>query len=180
MTSLAERLRKRTNVGPGGCWIWTGARTPHGYGQVQVDGRRMLIHRASWEQENGPIPAGLLVLHRCDTPPCINPEHLFLGTQSDNMRDSKAKGRSGWITHPERVPRGDNHGSRRRRDERPRGEAHGQARLTEDAVRDILGSPWMSNAAMAQQYGVSEKTVYCVRRGLTWQHVARRLDEEGL
>lgn len=64
-----------------------------GYGRIRVDGKSWLAHRFSWVLANGPIPEGMYVCHRCDNPPCINPEHLFLGTQTDNMRDMAAKGR---------------------------------------------------------------------------------------
>ena len=74
----------------GGCWVWTGTRQVFGYG---ISLRYRLAHRVSWEIANGPIPDGLWVLHRCDNPPCVNPAHLFLGTQTENMRDMTAKGR---------------------------------------------------------------------------------------
>ena len=82
-----------------GCWEWQGAtdarptRRP-GYGLVTVNGRRAKAHRVAWELANGrEIPPGLLACHRCDNPPCVRPDHLFVGTMSDNIRDSVAKGR---------------------------------------------------------------------------------------
>jgi hypothetical protein len=71
-----------------GCWFWNGTLS-NGYGKMG----RQLAHRLSWEAFNGPIPDGLFVLHKCDTPPCVNPDHLFLGTHGDNVRDCLAKGR---------------------------------------------------------------------------------------
>jgi hypothetical protein len=85
---------KKTN----GCWIWTGYRKPgyrQGYGEVRMDGRTQRAHRVAWKLINGPIPLGLFVLHHCDNPSCVNPDHLWLGTQKENMRDSRIKGR--WL-----------------------------------------------------------------------------------
>lgn len=77
----------------GDCWTWQGSRDRKGYGRVSVNQRPVLAHRFSWTLSHGPIPDGLCVLHKCDNPPCVNPEHLFLGTIADNNRDMVAKGR---------------------------------------------------------------------------------------
>jgi hypothetical protein len=76
------------------CIIFPGCILNSGYGQLRVNGKRWQAHRWAWTQANGPIPAGMKVLHRCDNPPCWNVEHLFLGTQRDNMRDMAVKGRA--------------------------------------------------------------------------------------
>lgn len=92
---LAERLWTRIRKVDSGCWEWAGYRMPKGYGQMgRADGSRRLAltHRVAWELANGPIPVGLVVRHRCDNPPCCNPEHLELGSVADNSRDAKERG----------------------------------------------------------------------------------------
>ena len=106
--SLKERLYKKSVVLPTGCVEWAGYRQAIGYGIIgtgsRTDGSRrtMLTHRAAWEVAYGPIPDGVMVCHKCDNRACINPEHLFLGNQTDNMRDMIAKGRK-------RVAKGETH-----------------------------------------------------------------------
>ena len=93
---------------PGDCWRWLGG-TRKGYGRFKLKGRMVTAHRHAYELEVGPIPDGLFVLHECDNPSCVNPRHLFLGTQLDNIRDRDKKGRH-VACH---------------------GERHGEAKLTE-------------------------------------------------
>lgn len=89
--ALQQLLLRRTRAE--GCIEWPRSRNVAGYGRVYWDKKVRLAHRLAYELTNGPIPAGLCVLHKCDHPPCINPDHLFLGTPFDNMQDMVLKGR---------------------------------------------------------------------------------------
>lgn len=100
--SIEERLWAKVNfLGPtpshipeiGNCWEWVGHRNNYEYGQIRINRRDMRTHRLSREIANGPIPEGLFVLHKCDNPPCVRPDHLRIGTNADNVRDMMAKGR---------------------------------------------------------------------------------------
>jgi hypothetical protein len=90
---LHERLLERVVFGATDCWHWCGSWNDFGYGRMSYEGKLQWAHRLSWRAFVGEIPAGLLVLHRCDNPGCINPDHLWLGTYGDNLRDAWAKGR---------------------------------------------------------------------------------------
>lgn len=97
--SLNDRLFNKIEYIPeSGCWLWVGAKTKNsrfGYGIIKINGKtKTLVHRLSWEIFNGLIPSGVNVLHHCDTPTCINPNHLFLGTQKDNVSDMFDKKRN--------------------------------------------------------------------------------------
>ena len=80
----------------GDCWLWTASKTKEGYGYFRFDGAMRKAHRMSWLLTNGEIPEGMLVCHTCDNPSCVNPKHLWLGTNRDNMDDMNAKGRHGF------------------------------------------------------------------------------------
>lgn len=138
----------------GKCWVWTGWTNELGYGLVsRVEGIRRLhrAHRVSWTLTNGKIPDGLLVLHRCDNPACVNPEHTFLGTHADNIRDKMEKGRGGHL----------------------RGEEAGRAKLTENEVREIrkMRGEGAVYPVIARRFGVSESTIAAIIRGRSWKHL---------
>lgn len=89
---LAERFWQKVKKSDS-CWEWQGANVPKGYGIIGKDGRNQYAHRVSWELHTGVIPKGLLVCHHCDNPKCVRPDHLFVGTHQDNLRDMSRKGR---------------------------------------------------------------------------------------
>lgn len=159
--TLAERLwskvDKTEGQGPNGdCWEWRGYVHPTGYGQLMAgDGSQKNINsnRAAWIAENGDIPDGLWVLHRCDNRLCCNPEHLWLGTPRDNTQDMIAKGR------------------RRSADQVARGEDVGNAKITEEIVRAIRAEPPMTFKALGEKYGISTATAHSIKLRRTWTHI---------
>lgn len=101
---FTEKMRKRfmrhVRVSESGCWIWTATRNAKGYGHFFIDGDMYRANRVAFEMATGRYPGALVVCHRCDNPSCVNPEHLWLGTHQDNIRDCHAKGR-----HPRSLSR---------------------------------------------------------------------------
>jgi hypothetical protein len=163
---LAERFwPKVKTLGPLDCWEWQAAKTDKGYGVIasDIDDRKrrglpvmMKAHRASWELARGPLPSGpLCVLHRCDNPPCVNPTHLFLGTNADNIRDMHAKGR-------------DNNGPRRH------GSANHLTKLTPAQALEMreLYQWGASPKALATRFGVNVSHVRYVGIGRLWKVIA--------
>src|SRR5690349_16079301 len=139
------KVRKTT-----ACWLWTAGDNGLGYGLIGEGGRgcrRLYAHRVSWEIHNGPIPKGMSVLHRCDNPPCVRPDHLWLGTQGDNLRDMVAKGRDGFRTHPDRWIRG---------------EEHHKAVVTEADVIEIrkVYKERKGSKALALKFGLTESSIH--------------------
>lgn len=92
LVRAARRLDAKTTRGRR-CWLWTGAVTNSGYGLLYFDGRITGAHRVAWVLQHGPVPEGLVVAHSCDVKLCVNPKHLFLATQAENLADMRSKGR---------------------------------------------------------------------------------------
>lgn len=133
------------------CWLWTASRNNKGYGQFNYDGTRPIpAHRAAWMIYKGEIPDGMCILHKCDVPLCVNPDHLFLGTQIENIADMHSKGRAkqGHLYGPD----------------------HKAAKLDAEKVKEIRASS-KSDAELAEIYGVSRPTIWAVVKGKTWKHI---------
>jgi hypothetical protein len=166
---LAERLWSKVDKrGPQDCWLWRGSRgmCGKGHGQIGLGRRKRLqTHRVSWTLQHGAIPPGLLVLHHCDVPHCVNPAHLFLGTQKDNMQDAKAKGRVRSVN-----PSGDAHWTRKRPERLARGERHGSAKLTADQVREIREryASGVPQKHLVNDYSVSKSQISKILLGRSW------------
>ncbi len=149
---------------PQACWLWMAGRFNDGYGCVAWEGKARRAHRVAWQIANGPIAGAMLVCHRCDVALCCNPDHLFVGTQQDNMTDKVAKGRQakglGAPAHlyPER---------------RPRGETHGHHTLTESIVLELraLKSRGGNLAEAARRFNIGCAAAYAAAAGRNWRHV---------
>lgn len=145
--TLSERLDFYSMPEPNsGCQLWLASVNDKGYGHFYYGSTRGKAHRASWVAEHGPIPDGLHVLHKCDVPSCINPDHLFLGTHDDNMADMVAKERYA------------------------RGSKVGNATATLADVR-LIRAGHLEVAELVRQTGLSETTVRNIQTRKTWTHV---------
>lgn len=163
---IVPSLEKYGNIGK--CWLFMTSRNKGGYGQVKLRGAVVKAHRVSWMIIHGQIYGKLQVLHKCDNPSCVNPDHLWLGTPKDNADDMYLKGRGNKA-------RGDRHPSRAQPETRPRGEEHGGAKLTEEKVREIrrlYAEGDITHKEIADKFGVSTKPISQVINLKTWRHVA--------
>jgi hypothetical protein len=131
-----------------GCWLWQGSKDSSGYGSINVRGKIVSSHRHSYQEFVGPIPDSMQVLHRCDTPACFNPDHLFLGTHAENMRDRERKGRAGHKRGADRL----------------------FAKLNDEKVRNIRADDRPYSEIM-KEYGISHGLVSMVKTRKMWKHV---------
>lgn len=130
-----------------GCWICVSHKdNARGYSKIRRNGKAILLHRYMYEKYVGLIPKGMCVLHHCDNPACNNPDHLFLGTHTDNMRDMCNKNRQA------------------------RGIHHGSAKLTENQVREIFIAGG-TRQAIAQEYGISRRQVSNIKNRKKWNYL---------
>ena len=134
------------------CWRWTAGTFSNGYGQFRVGSRKVRAHRAAYERLVGPIPDGMRVCHRCDNRPCVNPDHLFLGTDLDNARDRDAKGRG------------------RVRPARLTGASNPAAKLSTAEVFEIRrAARHETQRSLAKRFGVSQSQIGNIVRGTSWR-----------
>lgn len=152
--AFQRRFWRKVRKGPG-CWEWIPSRRPDGYGQISLGSRKqgwpargiIRAHRASWIIANGPIAEGLHVCHRCDNRACVNPAHLFLGTQSDNMKDCMTKERHAF------------------------GSANGRAKFSEAQVVEIRSrlARGATQRGLAREYGVQSSLIGQIHRREIWR-----------
>lgn len=139
--------------GPDDCWEWKKGRTTFGYGSFYLPGSiHIPSHKFSWELVNEPVPKGLCVLHKCDNPPCVNPNHLFIGTKKDNAIDAAKK----------------------KRLYNPKGEDHNCAKLTEAQVLEIRRRYKFGTALqidLAKEYGVTRRHLNEIICRKVWRHI---------
>ena len=144
-----ERFWKYVNkIGKDSCWNWTGVKIKKDYGHIKMDGKMILTHRFSWTIHFGKIPEDLCVLHTCDNPPCVNPNHLFLGTIADNNKDRDDKNRQAKL----------------------KGENHGMAKLTWDKVKEIRNlKNQLSQRKIAKMFNIHRGTVSKIHTNKIWK-----------
>lgn len=153
-----------------GCWLWVASCCGKtGRPIITHQKRKQFAYRVAWQLFCGPIPEGMLACHKCDTPQCVNPDHLFMGTRFDNMRDSAAKGRNVSQTSPEKNPFNN---PEHRKPAGP-GEKHWNCRLTPERVRELRSKkkPGESAKPLAIEFGISETHVFQICTGSRWKHI---------
>lgn len=152
---LDERFWTKVNKNaPNGCWEWLAYRDQRGYGQYRLTRQRKsdLAHRLAWADKNGPIPDGMFCCHHCDNPSCLNPDHIFIGTQLDNVKDCREKGR---FRNPPTYY----------------GEDHPRAVVTEEDVRWIRGLAHIGAVRLGKLFGVSRQVIHHILKRNTWNHI---------
>lgn len=139
------------------CWEFTGFCVKQGYGVLSRRGKRVFAHRVSYEEEVGEIPDGNVIRHRCDNPPCINPDHLICGTQAQNNRDRALRGRGGEV--------------------KISGPNNRLSKLSEDDVicirRRLLVAGHGDKKRIREDFGISRSQLYAIQTGQSWRHHAR-------
>jgi len=152
-----QRGRKEITweVNKNGCWICTShAFNTYGYAQTKFNGKIKLIHRLMYENKHGPIPKEMCACHKCDNPNCINPDHIFIGSNKNNSEDMVQKGRQSHIGSPGL-----------------KGESHPQSKLTESDVIKIINEKLLTQKQLSVNYGVSQAVISKIRLRQSWKHI---------
>lgn len=137
------------------CWLWTAVCSDNGYGRMKMGTRHKMAHRISWEMHFDPIPVGLIVCHKCDTPKCVRPDHLFVGTVKDNAQDMVRKGRHGDTSGTKNV----------------------SAKLTDEQVIEIrqkYASNQYTLKALSYENRVSLSLIHNIVSGKAWKHLLKK------
>jgi hypothetical protein len=170
-----NRFYKKVNK-TDSCHEWTACKNPAGYGLFNFGGQGMavLAHRFAWEISNGDIPDGMLVCHKCDNPSCVNPEHLFIGSHKDNMRDCVNKGR--FVCNLKTKGHksfGKNNGTHTKPDSRVCGIKNGNSKFIDSDILKIkkLYKSGVSTREIAAIYRVGKSTIWNIVSGNGWKHV---------
>jgi hypothetical protein len=179
-----KNFLSKVKISNTGCWEWQYTTNNKGYGQYRENGKRYFCHRYVYEKLKEKITNGLWVLHKCDNPKCCNPDHLFLGTHADNMRDMVNKGRAltgsrnPSVKYPEKLAYGRRNGNYTHPECRPHGETHGQAKLKEIDVINIkrLIEDGYRISDITKKYKVSHQTISAIKTSRKWAY----LKAEGL
>lgn len=164
------------------CWEWTGSRCSDGYGSVKINNKSFGTHRISWILCNGEIENGLFVLHHCDNPCCVNPTHLFLGTQRDNSLDKVNKGRGNYLkgidswphNHKERLARGEKNGMHTHPEKRMLGEKNKNSKLKESEVieiRQLFETGSYSKMKLGKIFNISDSQIYNIVNYISWNYL---------
>lgn len=146
---LQEIIKSRIHIDDmTGCWVWLGAKTPKGYGNIRYNKKYLKAHRASYQAFTGEIPKGMVVMHSCDNPSCVNPAHLSIGSNQDNDDDKVRKLRQTF------------------------GESHPNAKLTNDAVLYIRSMHGIKKQSeLAAEFGVGQSRISSILLKKNWKYV---------
>ncbi len=148
---IAEKIdRNSVKLPESGCWLWIGSLTNNGYGRMTFGAKtEFLAHRVSYEQKYGKIPDGKFALHKCDVKSCVNPDHIFIGTQQENMTDKVKKNRQA------------------------KGESHGMSKLTKEQATEAKFSG-AKTSELAKKFNCSAVIIRQIRSGLYWRHLEKQ------